>query len=187
MENLAPLFAAVMTQKKIEAEYSQSLASEYRERTERYREIQPKLDLLLQRVRRWSSDLDLRGRARPHSPALLQFVAADQPMLPPMKRRQMTFNDQNRLCGDPVLEHERFKRRIVWTEKEVGKFLEKYARHPKQFRRIARDLPGKSVKDLVEFYYLMRFELNLKEVGGAAKRRAKMKVVSEGMVRRAGP
>jgi hypothetical protein len=185
VENLGPLFAAVMTQKTIEAEYSQSLANEYRDHANTYREIQPKLDLLLLRVRTWSPDLDSKDPAKPDSPALLQFVVGDQPMLPPVKRRQMMFNDQNRLCEDPVLEHQRFKRRIVWTDKEVRKFLEKYAEHPKQFRKIAKDLPGKTVKDLIEFYYLKRFELNLKEVGGAAKRRGKMKVISEGMVKRA--
>jgi hypothetical protein len=186
-ENIAPLFAAVMTRKQLECEHNQGLVDRYRHHMGRYREIQPKLDLLLLRVRTWNPDVYSKDPVKPDSPALMQYVVPDQPMLPPDKRVEMLFNDGNRLCENPALEHERFKRRVVWTEKEVRKFLEKFAEHPKQFRKIAKDLPGKTVKDLIEFYYLKKFELNLKEVGALAKRWGRMKVISEGMVKRTKP
>jgi hypothetical protein len=86
------------------------------------------------------------------------------------------------LVADAADAHTRFKRRVTWTQKERDRFIERYTIHPKRFRLIAKELPDKSVKDVIEFYYLNKFVLCLKEKEMSSKRCEKAKVTSEGAI-----
>ncbi|TRY69926.1 hypothetical protein TCAL_01235 [Tigriopus californicus] len=44
----------------------------------------------------------------------------------------------------------------AWSESEVNSFYESLVHHHKNFSRIAREIGSKSVKDVVEFYYLWK-------------------------------
>ena len=44
----------------------------------------------------------------------------------------------------------------VWTEEEVQIFCKRFSQHPKQFGKIAADLPEKSTAQAVLFYYRMK-------------------------------
>ena len=46
--------------------------------------------------------------------------------------------------------------RPSWTAEEVDMFYEALCKHKKDFSKIAADLPNKSTKDCVEFYYLWK-------------------------------
>ena len=46
--------------------------------------------------------------------------------------------------------------RPSWTAEEVDMFYEALCKHKKDFAKIAADLPNKSTKDCVEFYYLWK-------------------------------
>ena len=74
--------------------------------------------------------------------------------------REITFIDRNRLIDPLIAESER--RVAVWTVEEVKTFLERYAIHPKNFKRIASHLPDKWESDCVELYYRFKIALNLK-------------------------
>jgi hypothetical protein len=115
---------------------------------------------------------------------MLDLVADDQPMLPRLIRRGMKYFDTNGFAARPEEEHILFKKRVVWTQKERDKFVERYTQHPKRFRMIARELPDKTVKDVIEFYYLNRFALSLKDKETSAKRWGKAKVISEGAIKK---
>ncbi len=43
-----------------------------------------------------------------------------------------------------------------WSSEEVDLFYEALCRNRKDFRRIAADIPGKTSRDCVEFYYLWK-------------------------------
>ncbi len=43
-----------------------------------------------------------------------------------------------------------------WTSDQVDLFYEALCRHKKNFRKISSDIPGKTIKDCVEFYYLWK-------------------------------
>ena len=43
-----------------------------------------------------------------------------------------------------------------WTSDQVDMFYEALCRHKKNFRKISSDIPGKSEKDCVEFYYIWK-------------------------------
>lgn len=51
---------------------------------------------------------------------------------------------------------EEHPRRSSWTAEEVDMFYEALCKHRKDFSKIAGDLPCKSTKDCVEFYYLWK-------------------------------
>jgi hypothetical protein len=64
---------------------------------------------------------------------------------------RIIYNDQNLEVKD--LTHRTF----VWTKDEETLFYQKSILHGKNFRKFVCFFPGKSVKDLVEFYYLRKF------------------------------
>jgi hypothetical protein len=99
------------------------------------------------------------------------------------ERRANVYYDMNGLIDDPQFAHERFRARICWTEEERAIFIEKYKQHQKDFRKIKAALQDKTYKDVIEFYYLNRYPLNLRDTEGS-KRRPKKKVISEGVAKR---
>jgi hypothetical protein len=123
------------------------------------------------------------GATKPDPLKTLEMVAPDRPMVSKFARREGLFWDMNRAVEDPVSEHKHFKKRVIWTEDEKDVFIEAYMQHPKKFRMIARDLPGKEVKDVIEFYYLNRYALGLKEKEPASRRKGSSRVISEGIIK----
>lgn len=117
---------------------------------------------------------------------LLHCCANDEPMyLDEMEKHEYVFYDMNRFVEDPVAEHLAYKRRLVWTDAEIKIFLERYAQHPREFKRIAASLPSKCVKDVIEFYDIHRIDLNLKDIEVASRKKGqRKKMVSEGSVRK---
>jgi hypothetical protein len=65
-----------------------------------------------------------------------------------------------------VREHNAFCKRLYWGDAEVRVVLEKYAA-----------LPNKSVKDVIEFYFIQRIALNLKDIEVAARKRGRKKML----------
>ena len=117
---------------------------------------------------------------------LLHCCANDEPMyLDEMEKHEYVFYDMNRFVEDPVAEHLAYKRRLIWTDAEIKIFLERYAQHPREFKRIAASLPSKCVKDVIEFYDIHRIDLNLKDIEVASRKKGqRKKMVSEGSVRK---
>ena len=111
-----------------------------------------------------------------------KYTAPDQPQLMTRIRREaMCYYNTNGFVEDPEAEHRKFKNRISWSDEEKQIFVEKYVQHPKKFGIIAAALPLKSVKDVIEFYYINRYDLCLKEKEGAFRKRGgRRKVTSEG-------
>ena len=104
--------------------------------------------------------------------------ASDVPMyLDSVDKLAYCFRDENKIVEDPVYEHRMFRKRLSWTTEEQDIFVEQWARHPKDFRRIAQFLPQKTVGDCIEFYYLIKNTIHL-----VSKKRSRKKVVAEGKV-----
>lgn len=116
----------------------------------------------------------------------LKWCAEDSPMI--LSKEQQTANcyyDTNGLVHDPIAAHNEYKSRLCWTEEETNIFIEKYRQHPKEFGKITAALPEKTHKDVIEFYYLKRYEFNLKQSEAAARKRSgKKKVISEGSTKK---
>jgi hypothetical protein len=113
--------------------------------------------------------------------AIRERAGGDQPMfLDPGEREEYRFFNMNGLVEDPVGEHRAYRRRLVWTDAEVVTFVERYGQHPRDFKRIASGLAGKSVKDVIEFYNIERGRLNLKELDLIARKKGQKRVIGEG-------
>ncbi|BGP24385.1 DNA-binding protein snt1 [Rhodotorula toruloides] len=71
----------------------------------------------------------------------------------------------------------------VWTEQEVETFCKRYAQHPKQFGKIAQELPDKTTAQCVLFYYRMKHTIDFRSLSdrrGRDGRRKKSKKRPEG-------
>lgn len=116
----------------------------------------------------------------------LKWCARDREMILSQRQKEAEcFYDMNGLVENPVASHNEYKARISWTDEEKNIFIEKYRQYPKDFRKITAALPEKTHKDVIEFYYLKRYEFNLKQSEAAAKKRGgKKKVISEGSAKK---
>jgi hypothetical protein len=114
----------------------------------------------------------------------LRWTAPDQRMfLSKKERRENAYYDMNNFVPDPQAAHDEFRARVIWSEEERAIFLDKFKQHGKDFRKIKAALPEKTHKEVIEFYYLNRFPLNLRDNEGT-RGRGKKKVVSEGVVKK---
>ncbi|BGP64819.1 DNA-binding protein snt1 [Rhodotorula toruloides] len=71
----------------------------------------------------------------------------------------------------------------VWTEQEVETFCKRFAQHPKQFGKIAQELPDKTTAQCVLFYYRMKHTIDFRSLSdrrGRDGRRKKSKKRPEG-------
>lgn len=120
---------------------------------------------------------------------VMKWTAPDQPMIMTGLRKQLyCYHDMNGEVSDPQAAHDEFRARISWSDEEKRKFVAKYTQHPKKFRLIAESLPLKTVKDVIEFYYVNKYMLSLKDKEAARRKRGgKKKVISEGSAKTAKP
>jgi hypothetical protein len=184
-EEVVPVFVTVFWRHKFTLEKSHALAAQYRAIQETWRVNCAAVDLYNARTHEcgcdgnWGSEQVCGPTKSYGGAAVTGGAAADTPMLiDPGLRGTLRFVDWNRLVGDPIAEHTKFKRRIVWTPEEHKIFRDRWAMSPHKFHQIAEHLPDKSVKDVIEHYYLTKSREGL----SAAKRRSKHKVVAEGTV-----
>lgn len=187
--NLVPLFHSQLTERVFVDEHARELALRYKEKRERWLE---KVDM----VTEYSAKTDMKSDVWPpeftmdtpkiEDSARLKWVARDQPMyLSPRDRRSECYYDMNRFVEDPRREHDEYRARLHWSNDERQIFIEIYRKNPKNFRKIADALPEKTHKDVIEFYYLNRYALCLKENEGMARKRGgRKKVISEGSTKK---
>ncbi|GAA6012966.1 hypothetical protein JCM10207_008397 [Rhodosporidiobolus poonsookiae] len=103
-------------------------------------------------------------------------------MLTPREARETILpracDDEQRRVDDPVAAYGIDAPLDVWTEQEVETFCKRYAQHPKQFGKIAHDLPAKSTAQCVLFYYRMKNTIDFRSLSdrrGRDGRRKKAK------------
>lgn len=77
--------------------------------------------------------------------------------LDPVRRRFEEFHSRNGFVEDPKAEERMRKNANPWTKEEETIFRAKFAKNPKQFRKISTYLPNKSVYDCVNYYYKMKW------------------------------
>ncbi|KAL8283852.1 hypothetical protein RQP46_005284 [Phenoliferia psychrophenolica] len=77
---------------------------------------------------------------------------------------QVALEDERRRVDDPVEFYGVHHPLDLWTESEVHVFCKRFSQHPKQFGRIAADLPDKSTKQCVLFYYRMKNTIDFRSL-----------------------
>jgi len=93
----------------------------------------------------------------------LKTLATVPPMILDSAQRKAKFQSTNGIIEDPAtLERER-KTLNPWTDEEKAIFFQKYLLYPKKFEKIAVFLENKTYYDVVSYYYLNKFNLNLKK------------------------
>jgi hypothetical protein len=175
---LHPMFSAVRQWKHIVHQKSVRLAMEYAERHVQWMVFCHTLDAYAAQARQLVAEWPPEFLQTAVRPTLEMADPNVSPMyLDAMEAVSFCMWDQNRFVEDPLKEHNAFRKRLYWAEGEVTIFLEKYAQHPKDFKRIATALPNKSVKDVIEFYFIQRIALNLKDIEVAARKRGRKKML----------
>lgn len=184
-EILVPLFAIRFGEKDVLEQKKLELVDTYLALDEPYKHTCELIDEYNARTgeksEHWPPEFTF-DRAPADDVARLKWVAQDTPMILSKKDKiERAYYDTNSYVANPEETFEGFKNRLAWTEDERQTFVEKYRQHTKDFAKIAEALPEKTVKDVIEFYYLNRYHMNLKENEAASKRRGgKKKVITEG-------
>ena len=181
---LPSMFVCVYWRKQVVLEKCFALLKQYRELASLWSECCVAIDCF-NIIHHDDENFAAWGLEQPYHPtkpyggrALRVGCACDVPMyLDSVDKLAYCFRDDNKSVEDPVYEHKVFRKRLSWTTEEQNIFVEKWALHPKKFRQIAHYLPQKTVKDCIEFYYLIKNNMHL-----ASKKRAGKKVVTEGKV-----
>lgn len=96
---------------------------------------------------------------------------------------ELAFEDERYRVEDPIATYGINAPLEMWTEQEVETFCKRYALYPKQFGKIAQDLPGKTTSQCVLFYYRMKNTIDFRSLSdrrGRDGRRKKSKKRPEG-------
>lgn len=97
----------------------------------------------------------------------------------------IAFDDNRRSVIDPVEFYGINGPLGLWTDDEVEMFCKRYSQHPKQFGRIAADLPEKTLSQCVLFYYRMKNTIDFRSLSDrrrrdGRRRKARRRVDGEG-------
>jgi hypothetical protein len=186
-ELMEPIYTVVANWRSIVSEKCYSLALEYAERKGLWDLENQALCAYSHEKRvcldQWPPEFS-KATLKTNESVIMNRVGQDQPMfLDELEGRSCLFYDYNALVEDPVLEHKAYRKRLAWTESEIKIFMERYAQHPREFKRISASLPAKSIKDVIEFYHIHRIEYGLGAIEKASRKRGRKKVITEGMIR----
>ncbi|EAX92159.1 Myb-like DNA-binding domain containing protein [Trichomonas vaginalis G3] len=180
--NINPMLRVIMQEKALLRHRKIQLAWEYKQRSIPWNEFNTNLSIYTheshESIDLWPPEFAVNKLKTTDKSILLPLCAPDQPMLlsDADKEAELYF-DENNFVENPEAEHKQYKNRISWTESEIRIFLEKYAQHPRQFKKIAAALPLKSVKDVIEFYYIQRIKMNLKDLEKIGHTRGRRKAL----------
>ncbi|KAK8866597.1 DNA-binding protein snt1 [Tritrichomonas musculus] len=188
-ENIEHFFNAAFNWKKMAEEKGRNLARQYSERHQIWENASKALNAYHNQERavlnEWPPEMIPLLPKPKDNASLRQWTAPDQPMyLDDIEFYSYAFYTMNAFVPDPVKAHKEYKQRLTWTSAEKQIFLDKYRLHPREFKKIAAGLPHKCVKDVIEYYYCHRIDLNLKEIEQQSKKRGRKKVITEGSVRK---
>ena len=186
--DVLPIFSIQFLEKLQLTNYKKKLAEKYVQKKEMWKHPNELIDEYGDRVdiksENWPPEF-VTDIPKIDDAMRLKWCAHDEEMILSEKQKKANcFYDMNGFVKNPVAAHNEYRSRLCWTDEEKNIFIEKYRQHPKNFRKIADALPEKTHKDVIEFYYLKRYEFNLKQSEAAAKRRGKKKVISEGSAKK---
>ncbi|KAH0786377.1 Myb-like DNA-binding domain containing protein [Histomonas meleagridis] len=175
-ECLSPLFKTILSWKSIGNEKAHLLARQYVEHRQIWENEIKALDEYHREKRellpQWPKEIANMPTKPKDRSSYISCVAPDQPMyLEDSEFYSFEFFTMNGFVPDPLAAHIEFKKRLCWTEAETRIFLDKYRLHPKDFKKIAAGLPQKSVKDVIEYYFTHRIELDLKKLENQSKKK----------------
>eukprot|EP00357_Protocruzia_adherens_P030576 CAMPEP_0115019522 /NCGR_PEP_ID=MMETSP0216-20121206/29506_1 /TAXON_ID=223996 /ORGANISM="Protocruzia adherens, Strain Boccale" /LENGTH=1238 /DNA_ID=CAMNT_0002391033 /DNA_START=297 /DNA_END=4013 /DNA_ORIENTATION=+ len=87
---------------------------------------------------------------------------------------EISYVSDNGLVTDPALEDYELRRKELWTLQDIKDFLKYFFQAPKDFSEIASQIENKTTNDVINFYYLHKFNPVFKkyfqEVLSAARR-----------------
>jgi hypothetical protein len=84
---------------------------------------------------------------------------------------------------NPVKEHIDYKTKHIWTLEQIGRFVEAFFKTPKKFEEIKKALPEKSIKDIIQFFYLYKYPLRLKSYVRTQTHVCKSRDLREGVIK----
>ena len=189
-ESVDAMFRTVCAERTFADEKARDLTRRYMERRAQWNNFDLAISIYHRQAREllesWPPEMIPTKQQKDKDKRLVpQSWAKDEPMyLDDVEFYTYAFYNMNGFVEDPVKAHNDYRKRLVWTDTEKQIFLDKYRLHPREFRKIAAGLPNKSVKDCIEFYYVHRIDMKLKELEQMTKKRGRKKMLAEGAVRK---
>ncbi|CAG9332106.1 unnamed protein product [Blepharisma stoltei] len=96
---------------------------------------------------------------------------------PPSKFVTYNFRSVKDKVLDPQGETVRYRSDQVWSLHELKVFLHEFFHHPKKFDEIKKFLPEKTTKDVIQLFYLIKYQFRLKKMLRIQSRKRREDVV----------
>lgn len=84
-----------------------------------------------------------------------------------------------RKVNDSLKEHLIYKRSQVWEMSDISTFLTYFFRMPKKFEDIKKFLPEKNIKELIQLFYILKYQFKLKKCLRIQARRKREETIKD--------
>ena len=84
-----------------------------------------------------------------------------------------------RKINDSLYEHVNYKKLQVWSITDIGIFLQAFFKMPKKFEEIKKFLPEKNLKEIIQLFYLLKYQFKLKKFLRIQARRKREELIKE--------
>ena len=99
--------------------------------------------------------------------------------IPVSPLQDYTLHHTYRKVNDCLAEHLSYKKFQVWSIEQIGIFLQAFFKIPKKFEEIKKHLPQKTVKEVVQLFYLLKYQFKLKKLLRIQARRRREELIKE--------
>lgn len=84
-----------------------------------------------------------------------------------------------RKVSNILAEHLDYKSKHIWSISDIGTFLKHFFRMPKKFEDIKKYLPEKDLKEIIQLFYILKYQFKLKRYLRIQSRRRREDLISE--------
>lgn len=99
--------------------------------------------------------------------------------IPTTPMQEFVLHHNYRKVQDSLAEHISYKSFQVWSISEIEIFLLTFFKIPKKFEEIKKSLPEKTVKEVVQLFYLLKYQFKLKKLLRIQARRRREELIKE--------
>jgi hypothetical protein len=84
-----------------------------------------------------------------------------------------------RKVSDILAEHLEYKSINIWSISDIGTFLRYFFKIPKKFEEIKKYLPEKDLKEIIQLFYILKYQFKLKKYLRIQARRRREELINE--------
>lgn len=99
--------------------------------------------------------------------------------IPASRMQEFRLQHSYRKVSDCLQEHLEYKSTQIWSIADISTFLKSFFRMPKKFEDIQKYLPEKSLKEIIQLFYVLKYPFKLKKYLRIQARRKREELTKE--------